>query len=68
MVRGMDWAESEGALDVYLCHRSSSTESYHGVYCIVDGGVAQREVTVVNAVINTVPWGIGKVHNKAPFP
>ena len=68
MVRGMDWAESEGAPDVYLRHQSSPTESHHGVYCVVDGGVAQREVIVVNAVIDTAPWWVGKVHNEAPFP
>ena len=28
---GMDWAESEGALDVYFRHRSSSTKTHHGV-------------------------------------
>ena len=27
MVRGMDWAESEGALDVYLRHQSRERQS-----------------------------------------
>ena len=68
MVRGMDWAESEGALDVYLSHQSSSTKGHNRVYGVVDGGIAQREVIVDNAVVGTAPWWVGKVHNEAPFP
>ena len=68
MVRWVDWAESEGALDVYLHHQSSSTKAHHRVYGIVDGEIAQREVIVINAVVDTAPWRVGKVHNEAPFP
>ena len=64
----MDWAESEGALDIYLRHQSYSTKLHQGVYGVVDGGVVQRKVIVVNAVIDTAPWWVGKVHNEAPFP
>ena len=64
----MDWAQSEGTLDVDLRHHSSSTQSHHGVYGVVDGGIAQWEVIVVNAVVDTAPWWVGKVHNEAPFP
>ena len=39
LVRGMDWAESEGALDIYLHHQSSSTKSHQGVYGVLDGGI-----------------------------
>ena len=61
MVRGMDVAEYEGALDVYLCHQSSSTKAHHGVYGVVDGGIAQREVIVMNAVVDNAPWWVGYV-------
>ena len=60
----MDWAQCEGVLHVYLHHQS---KSHHGVYGAVDSGIAQREVIVVNAVVDTAPWWVGKAHSEAPF-
>ena len=28
----------------------------------------EAEVAYVNAIVDASPWGVGKVHNEAPFP
>ena len=69
----MYWAQPKRALDVNLCHECAPAEAHDRIdgirHCgVVHCGVVQAEVAYVNAIVDAAPWGVGKVHNEAPFP
>ena len=60
--------QAKGTPDVYFGHQSPTIQVHDGIDSNANRGVAKWEVRIPNAVIDTVPWGVGKVHDEAPFP
>ena len=52
---GVDWAEAEGTLDIYLGHQGSTAKAHDGVHGIVHCGVAGWEVGVVDTIVELLP-------------
>ena len=68
MVCGVHGAQPEGTFDVYLSHLCLLSHAHDGVDGIIHCGVAELEVSIVDAIVNTATWGKGKVHDEMPFP
>ena len=63
-----NWAEAKRALDIQLGHEGSPSETHAGVHSVGDRGVAKREVSNVNPVIDAGTWWERQVHDQAPLP
>ena len=67
VVCGVHGVESEGTFDVNFGHLCPTPHAHDGVDGIAHCGVAEREISIVDTIIDTVPWRVGKVHNEASF-